>query len=129
MVRCPVFQEFARDVLKRGQGEIGMHLHAWNSPPLVPLTDDDSEHLPYLTEYPEQLMREKIRVLTQALEDTFGVKMLTHRAGRWSINATYVRILLDLGYVVDCSVTHGTPDPVTGSTPLRAVGRRGFHSL
>jgi len=26
-----------------------MHLHAWNSPPLMPLTDDDFRHQPFLT--------------------------------------------------------------------------------
>jgi hypothetical protein len=105
MAHCPVFCEFAQDILKRGRGEIGMHLHAWNSPPLVPLTGDDFRHLPYLIEYPESVMREKVRTLTGHLEETFGVKMLTHRAGRWSFNAAYARILLDCGYRVDCSVT------------------------
>ncbi len=105
MACCPVFQEFARDVLKRGRGEIGMHVHAWNSPPLVPLTDDDFRHLPYMIEYPERLIREKVRTLTEKLEDTFGIKMLAHRAGRWSFDATYARALLDSGYRVDCSVT------------------------
>ena len=35
------YVEFARDVIARGCGEVGMHLHAWNSPPLTPLTNDD----------------------------------------------------------------------------------------
>ena len=37
MARCPHFLAFGRDVVRRGAGEIGMHLHAWNSPPLEPL--------------------------------------------------------------------------------------------
>src|SRR5256885_12691180 len=48
MAICDVFVEFGRDVIARRAGEIGMHLHAWNSPPLVPLTDDDLRHQPYL---------------------------------------------------------------------------------
>jgi hypothetical protein len=105
MARCPDFQEFGRDVLKREAGEIGMHLHAWNSPPLIPLTTDDLRYCPYLIEYPEQIMREKILVMTELLEDTFGMKMTSHRAGRWSFNATYARLLVEMGYRVDCSVT------------------------
>ena len=31
--------------------------------------------------------------------------MASHRAGRWSFNETYARILVDHGYRVDCSVT------------------------
>src|ERR1700675_1374261 len=53
MATSDAFVEFGRDVLARGTGEIGMHLHAWNSPPLVPLTRDDFHYQPYLIEYPE----------------------------------------------------------------------------
>jgi hypothetical protein len=50
-------------------------------------------------------MREKIRVMTVLLEDTFGVKMLSHRAGRWSFDHRYAAMLVAEGYRVDCSVT------------------------
>ena len=105
MVRSPVFQEFARDVLRRRTAEIGMHLHAWNSPPIRPLTQDDYRYQPYLIEHPEQAIRGKVDFLTKLLEDTFGVKMISHRAGRWAMNEVYARILVDQGYRVDCSVT------------------------
>lgn len=105
MANCDVFVEFARDALARDTAEIGMHLHAWNSPPLAPLTDDDFTHQPYLFEYPAALMREKIKVITDTLESVFGVKMLSHRAGRWGLDAAYVEALVDAGYRVDCSVT------------------------
>lgn len=105
MAASPEFREFARDVLARRTAEVGMHLHAWNSPPVQPLTDDDYRHQPYLIEYPAQLIREKVGFLTKLLEDTFGVKMTSHRAGRWSMNAVYARILVEHGYRIDCSVT------------------------
>lgn len=31
-----VFIEIARDLIHRDVGEVGMHLHAWNSPPSLP---------------------------------------------------------------------------------------------
>jgi len=105
MARCPDFREFGRDLLRRKTGEIGMHLHAWNSPPLVPLTANDVRYCPYLIEYPERIMREKILAMTELLEDTFGRKMVSHRAGRWGFNATYAKLLIEMGYRVDCSVT------------------------
>ncbi len=105
MVCSPVYQEFARDVLERRTAEIGMHLHAWNSPPIQPLTGDDYRYQPYLIEYPESSIRDKVGFLTRLLEDTFGVKMISHRAGRWSFNEVYARILVEQGYRVDCSVT------------------------
>lgn len=105
MATSPVFREFGRDALARGAAEVGMHLHAWNSPPIVPLTADDCAHMPYLVEYPEAVMREKVRVMTETLEETFGVKMTSHRAGRWALDSRYARLLVEFGYTVDCSVT------------------------
>jgi hypothetical protein len=94
MATAASFVEFGRAVLERGTGEIGMHLHAWNSPPLVPLSDDDFTHQPYLLEYPERLIREKVNVMTDTLESTFGVKMRSHRAGRWGLDEVYAKILI-----------------------------------
>jgi hypothetical protein len=107
MAMSDAFVEFGRDVLARGAGEIGMHLHAWNSPPLHPLTDDDFRYQPYLIEYPEQVMKEKIKTLTRLLEDRFDQQMISHRAGRWALDGRYAAMLLDEGYRVDCSVTPG----------------------
>jgi len=105
MVGSQIFRSFGRDVLGRDAGEIGMHLHAWDSPPIDPLTDDDVHHHPYLVEFTEQRMREKVETLTDALEQAFGVAMRSHRAGRWAFDERYARILLNRGYRVDCSIT------------------------
>ena len=107
MAMSDVFVEFARDVLAHDAGEIGMHLHAWNSPPLEPLTSDDFRHQPYLIEFPEHLMKEKIKTLTGLLEDRFDQKMVSHRAGRWAFDGRYAAMLIDEGYRVECSVTPG----------------------
>lgn len=105
MARCPVFRKFAAGVLRRNAGEIGMHLHAWNSPPLCPITADDHLHRPYLVEYPLEVMCRKIAALTSLLEDTFEARMTSHRAGRWTFNGAYARALIENGYLVDCSIT------------------------
>lgn len=105
MATSPVFKEFGRDVIARDVAEIGMHLHAWNSPPDIPLTRRDYQHQPYLTAYPESVMRAKINYQTDVLEQTFQTKMLSHRAGRFGFDERYARMLAEHGYVVDCSVT------------------------
>ncbi|MGA1318123.1 MAG: deacetylase [Rubrivivax sp.] len=107
MACCPVFQRFGQQVLRRGTGEIGMHLHAWNSPPVVPLTDDDFHHQPYLIEYPEDLMEAKIDHLAGLLRSRFDSPVTSHRAGRWAFDARYARLLHRHGFEVDCSVTPG----------------------
>jgi hypothetical protein len=107
MAMSPVYQRFARKVLRRGTAEIGMHLHAWNSPPIIPLTDDDYGCAPYLIEYPAEVIRRKVAFMTSLLRDTFGCPITSHRAGRWGFNAWYAQALLECGYRVDCSVTPG----------------------
>jgi hypothetical protein len=148
MAGASEFQQFARGVLSRNAGEIGMHLHAWNSPPIRPLTDDDYRYQPYLIEYPDDVIRGKIAFLTRLLEDTFGVKITSHRAGRWSMNEVYARILVEHGYRTDCSVTphvswrHYMGDPRQGggsdfsafpegpyTVDLRDISRPGNSSL
>jgi hypothetical protein len=105
MAQDAAYVEFASDVIRRGQGEVGMHLHAWNSPPLVALTDDDLRHKPYLIEFPEDQIKAKVAFMTKLLEDNFQTKMLSHRAGRWAFNEFYASLLVEQGYLVDCSVT------------------------
>jgi hypothetical protein len=107
MAMSDAYVEFALDALSRDACEIGMHLHAWNSPPLEPLTVDDFFHQPYLIEYPDRVMREKIHVMTALLEHKFDRKMISHRAGRWGFDERYAAMLLQEGYLVDCSVTPG----------------------
>lgn len=115
MAKDGFFVEFAKDTLARGLAEVGMHLHAWNSPPITPLTHDDYTCQPYLIEYPEPVMRDKVRFMTDLLEDAFGMKMLSHRAGRWGMDSRYARLLVEYGYRVDCSVTpHMTWQPHKG---------------
>jgi hypothetical protein len=105
MLDSPEFCEFAQDTLERNVAEVGMHLHAWNNPPVEPLTTDDWRSHPYLIQFSETQMRQKIRAITDRLEDTFCVKMLSHRAGRWAFNESYAQLLVEHGYQVDCSVS------------------------
>jgi hypothetical protein len=107
MGRSPAFVAFASDLLRRRAGEVGMHLHAWNTPPLHPRTPDDLRWQPYLTEYPEPVMAAKVATMTALLRERFGEAVVSHRAGRWGLDARYARVLVAHGYLVDCSVTPG----------------------
>lgn len=99
------YQEFALDVIKRSVGEVGMHLHAWNSPPLFDLTGNDMRNQPYLIEYPKHVRKEKIRVMTLLLQEIFQAPITAHRAGRWAVNKDYIAVLTEYAYLVDCSIT------------------------
>lgn len=102
MAEWPAFGEFGRDVVHRGRGEIGMHLHAWNSPPV---TTEGPKGQAYFNEYPVHVMRHKIAFMTDLLEQRFEHKIASHRAGRWAFDSRYARLLVEHGYRVDCSVT------------------------
>ena len=93
MAVSPAFVEFGRDVQARGMGEIGMHLHAWNSPPIATLTGDDNRHKPFLIEYPADALRAKVDFMTKLLQDLFATPITSHRAGRWAMNEHYARTL------------------------------------
>lgn len=105
MALDPCFQEFGRDCIKRTTAEIGMHLHAWNSPPVSNITSNDCYYQPYLIEYPDYLLSEKVHYMTALLQDTFQASILSHRAGRWALDQRYISALIGEGYKVDCSVT------------------------
>ena len=122
MAHAPACVEFLREVLARDAGEVGMHLHAWDTPPLEPLTENDARYHPFLTEYPETLMRAKIERLAGALEETFQRPMRSHRAGRWAFDGRYARLLRERGFTTECSVCPGVDWRATKGDPHGAGG-------
>ena len=105
MANFNFFKEFGSDILQRGTGEIGMHLHAWDMPCGHKLTNNDIINHPYLIDYNENAIHDMVSYMTELLSEAFGVRPVSHRAGRWAINEIYARALIDDGYTVDCSVT------------------------
>lgn len=105
MVNDTQFVSFVKENLKNKKCDIGMHLHAWNTPPFYELPRSDGSGLPYLIEYPEVIMRAKIVSMTNLIEEKIGVKPVTHRAGRWGMNDTYFKLLYEQGYIADASIT------------------------
>jgi hypothetical protein len=104
---------------KEGRCEVGSHLHPWTNPPFSRdgATDlDNSEYPGYPSELTPERFREKMRVLGDVIAQRTGVAPTSYRAGRWGFSTEQIGILLELGYVVDCSVT-----------PL--VDRRGYKGI
>lgn len=99
------FVSFAAENLKGRRCEVGMHLHAWNTPPYYELPREEKSGLPYLIEYPHEIMRKKIEIMTDIIQKKFGEKPVVHRAGRWAMNDIYFEMLHEAGYIADCSVT------------------------
>ena len=95
------------DMAKRHarQLEIGMHMHAFNTPPFYQLPNYIGGNKAYAGEYPLEIQLAKITGLTKLLRETFHSEITAHRGGRWYMDTSLVRILVDCGYLVDCTVT------------------------
>ena len=105
-----------REKYKQGKCEIGMHLHAWNTPPEYQLENIYGEN-PFITEYPKEVILEKHRFLKKLLEERFQMPIVSYRSGRWATNEALFEVLEEIGIIVDCSVTPGiTHAKIRGQT-------------
>lgn len=110
-------QDMARE--KKQKLEIGMHMHSWSCPPWHKLSGGNGN--PYSTEYPEEVIRQKTCTLTDRLEETFHRDITSTRNGRWAFDDRELKIISELGYIADCSVTPG----IDWKDPGQTKGSRG----
>ena len=123
MAMSQEFVDFAKRHIASGEAEIGMHLHAWNTPPSHTLGSQNANPgAPYLIEYPDEVMDQKISTMTTLLENAFESRIETHRAGRWATDKRYFELLHKHGYLFDCSVT---PHVNWKSHPGESLGSSG----
>jgi hypothetical protein len=91
----------------RGAAEVGAHLHPWTTPPFAAepgLAWNDAAHT-YPCHLDQELLAAKLRALTTQIEDAFGAAPTSYRAGRFGLDAAGARLLAEMGYIVDSSVT------------------------
>ena len=93
--------EILSDFAQAGRCEIGSHLHPWCA---APLEGESDAARSFMCNLPESLQREKLRRLTEQLEERFGRRPVSFRAGRYGLDIVGARILEELGYRVDSSV-------------------------
>jgi len=83
-----------------GRALIGAHLHPWVSPPF---DEEVNARNSYPGNLPPSLEREKLRLLTEQIEASFGTRPRTYLAGRYGFGPHTGAILEELGYEVDIS--------------------------
>lgn len=83
-----------------GRALIGAHLHPWVSPPHAEAVNARNS---YPGNLPKELEEQKLRLLTDKIIDSFGVRPLTYLAGRYGYGPNTGDILERLGYEVDIS--------------------------
>ncbi|MBX3440139.1 MAG: polysaccharide deacetylase family protein, partial [Planctomycetaceae bacterium] len=123
LVDAPVVQDDrASEILAAihgdGRCEIGTHVHPWCNPPFDDVLDRQET---YLCNLPVELQRAKVEWLTTAIEDRFGARPVSFRAGRYGLDIHGARILSELGYRVDSSVIPFTDYSAGGGPDFRSA--------
>lgn len=109
MLSSDAFVELGRYAAKMKLCEIGMHMHAWNSPPYYSLQRASGKKYgkPYAGEYPIEILNRKMEFLHEKLEITFGTEITSHRGGRWYLDENILKFLIEHHYMADATVTPG----------------------
>ena len=107
------------DLLKAGVCEIGAHLHPWVNPPDV---EDVNAFNSYPGNLPADLEREKLEVLSAAIENNIGFRPRVYKAGRYGLGFNTAAILEETGYDVDLSVVPYTSFAADGGPDYRTFG-------
>jgi hypothetical protein len=94
---------FLRDIHDRGACEIGTHLHPWTCPPYEP--HENRLEATHPSRLSAAHMEAKLATLTHAIEERFGRRPTSYRAGRFGLDGEGLKALARLGYVVDTSAT------------------------
>jgi hypothetical protein len=97
-----------------GRGELGTHLHPWNTPPLLEHFSPENTSLRKL---PADLQRAKLETVTAAIRSATGIQPTAFRAGRWSVSPTVIRTIAEAGYRTDSSVLPYVFWPTVGDGP------------
>ncbi|WP_034642175.1 hypothetical protein [Desulfovibrio inopinatus] len=121
-------------MMERHGGEIGAHLHQWNTPPFVDMPWPEPVGSDKL---PEEVFAAKLETLTSAIEERLGVRPQSFRMGRWDMRPRLLPALAEEGYLVDSSfvplrhVTNGPNHFLTPPDPfwMRPMGPDGPRML
>lgn len=106
MAQNDAWVRYAKSKAQQGLCEIGMHIHAWNSPPEYKLVNNYGGNA-YITEYPDEVIYKKVEFITKYLRERFETPIKIARSGRWATNDIYFETLHNLGFIGDCSFTPG----------------------
>lgn len=90
------------------QVEFAAHLHPWVNPPFDEQpsdTDNIDEKLSYPGNLPADLEKSKLSMLTDKIAELTSVRPTTYLAGRYGVGANTYKILSELGYKVDVSIS------------------------
>lgn len=89
---------------REGEAEVGVLLDAQAVPPLVDLGALAEGRQPFLTDFPESIMDEKVNWITNTVDQIMGHRPVTLRSARPAVDDRYYSLLAKHGYKVDLTV-------------------------
>lgn len=104
MIMSDEYCNFVSKALAKDACEVGIHLHAWNTPPFYKLVHNYNQNS-YFIEYPLEVREKKFKVLYDLIKKKLNYVPVSHRAGRWATDRDYFQMLERFGIKVDCSIT------------------------
>lgn len=113
---------YLAEVAASGRGEVGCHLHPWNTPPFG---QGSSSRTTLMSDLELAQVDSKLVTLVSTLRERIGVPVVSFRAGRWALSARCVPCLERRGIAVDSSVlayvrwTEGIDAPVFDHIPSK----------
>jgi len=90
-----------RAIADTGRCTIGAHVHPWVNPPFE---ERVSSYNSFLGNLRLPVQRDKLEVITTAIEAAFGTRPRVFKAGRYGIGRDTAALIEELGYDVDQSV-------------------------
>jgi len=91
-----------KKIQEEGGCEIGAHLHPWLTPPYG---TNNGRKKRYPFELEKSVLKAKLECLTDEIQQKCGVRPRSYRAGAWGFGRVNAEVLIELGYLVDCSIT------------------------
>ena len=102
------------------EAEVGVLLEAGSVPPFVEI---GAGPRPFLTDFPESIMDEKLAWLTAALGGILGRRPVVLRSSRPSVDDRYYSVLSKHGYKVDLTVV---PHARIGTSDFRGYSEKAY---
>lgn len=102
VLRNEVSRNILRKLYEQYGAEMGTHLHPWCTPPFeeeLNIVNTMANNLP------ARLVRSKLEGLTELFIQVFGFRPLSYRAGRFAFDEASAKIIGELGYKIDSSIT------------------------
>ncbi len=90
-----------KSFLDQGECEIGAQLHPWVTPPFE---EKLSAYNTFAGNLSAELELAKIGALTKMIEESFSVRPVAYKAGRYGLGPNTAGIIEKLGYEIDLSV-------------------------